>query len=64
MTGELPIDRRHQPYVQVNGGRRDDAHPSRAHSARSEGCPYRGRGMSSRGTRSRVPTCLAASISQ
>ncbi|MEU0255899.1 hypothetical protein ABZ299_26195, partial [Streptomyces sp. NPDC006184] len=37
-------------------GRRRTGHPS--------GCPHAGQGMSSTGTRSRVPACLAASISQ
>ncbi|AEY91890.1 hypothetical protein SHJG_6623 [Streptomyces hygroscopicus subsp. jinggangensis 5008] len=36
----------------------------RADTGNPSGCPYGGRYVSSPGTRSRVPACLAASISQ
>ncbi|AYN39253.1 hypothetical protein D9753_10430 [Streptomyces dangxiongensis] len=47
---------------------RADPHPApppTGHpSGHPSGCPYVGRGVSSPGTGSRVPACLAASISQ
>ena len=60
MAGQAAIRATETPTGVPRKGERRTAEPRRPPS----GCPYAGRAVSFHGTRSTVPTCLAASISQ